>query len=176
MYSRALIYISLALLQSCTTLPSDNDWPSDLPAKSIFVESCQKKNGCATDNQTKDHLQWIKRFYQGSILYPTGWHEISERLLATLNNNEIVLNTSQRLDKLGLKIVLEWAQDNRVRLINSKLLSIWGNALARSTENNSQIEFITQIEKDVDQILLGTLSAEEISSDRYYPVEDYDNF
>ena len=176
MYFRPLIYSSLILIQSCTTLSLNETWPAEIPPQSIFVESCKNNNGCTTQDQTKDHLVWIKRFYLGSILYPTGWNEISDRLLATLDNQAIIPSTTERLDNLGLEIVTEWAKDNRVRLIDSKLLSIWGNALAASAENNEQIEFITQIENDVEQILNGTLKAEEISSDRYYTVEDYDNF
>ncbi|MBX2849647.1 MAG: hypothetical protein KTR16_15095 [Acidiferrobacterales bacterium] len=176
MYFRSIILLCLALIQSCASLSTDEYWSDDLPTQDLFIESCQKHGGCRTAAQTTEHLDWIKRFYFGSILYPTGWNDVTQRLIGSLKTPTIKLNTKQRLDELGFKIVKEWARDNKLRLIDSRLLAIWGNALSKSAEKNEQLEFIISIESDVEQLLTRTLKSQEISAERYYPVEDYDNF
>jgi len=173
---RTLIILTCVLTQSCTSLTLNDSWPNNLPAKERFIESCKNKQGCSTYSQTAEHLNWIKRFYFGSLLYSTGWHEMTDRVIATVDEHHLKAPTKQRLDDLGFTIANEWARDNDVRLIDSRMLVIWGNALSTSADKKEQVTFISQVEEDVRQVLNGSLKSQEITDERYYPVEDYDNF
>lgn len=174
---RAIGCLIIVLIQACSTLPENESWPTDLPARQIFIENCKNNsNSCSTRDKTEEYLIWVKRFYYGSVLYPSGWNEMTELLTSSLQNSGDKTIVRDRLDKLGLVIVFEWAKENSERLINSQLLATWGSALRSSAERNEQIEFITRIDNDVNSILSGSLMPEEIIFERYYPTEDYDNF
>lgn len=167
----------LCVIQACVSTPDYQSWPSSIPPKQIFIDYCLKQNdSCSTPAKTEQHLVWVKRFYFGSILYPTGWNEMTGIVIDTLDPVKNKTKTRQRLNNLGLKIALEWAQDNSIRIINSRMLAIWANALRASTEEGQQIEFITQIESDVDDILSNVIKPSEITKEKYNLVEDYDNF
>jgi len=152
-----LTYIGLFLiLQGCSTLGIYGDWPED--------------------SEINTHLLWAKRFYKGSIIFPTGWHDMIDQLSSTLEDENDKSEAEQRLKTLGDKIVLEWLKPNNARLINSRHIATWGTALRTSAERNEQLIFITQVENDVDSLLAEQLSPESITNERYYPIEDYDNF
>lgn len=172
MYKRAIVYLSCILIQACSLWPNSETWPAELPPRQTFVDACQN----CSSQELHQHLLWVKRFYQGSILYPTGWVEMTDLLTSSLEHDGDKITTKRRLDDLGLKIVLEWVKNNNERLINSQQLAIWGRALRTSAENNEQIDFITTVEQDVENILSEKLKPEEITQERYYPAEDYDNF
>ncbi len=178
MFNRIIGFIIILQIQACTTFFRDQSWSADLPPQKIFIEYCQNiSKGCTTSTETNDHLIWVKRFYNGSILSPNGWNHMSEMVTSSLDNTDDVENTKDRLDKLGLRISLEWARDNDVRLINSQMLSTWANALSISAQQDQQIEFITKLEDDVEKIYLGLLNPDEITRKRYYhEVQDYDDF
>jgi hypothetical protein len=53
---------------------------------------------------------------------------------------------------------------------------VWGNALRTAAEQNEQLAFVDKIEDDVDALLIKQLTSEDIVRERYYPVEDYDDF
>lgn len=82
----------------------------------------------------------------------------------------------RRMHKLGLNICIEWAQDNRFRNIDSSMIAVWGNALRTAAEQNEQLAFVDKIETDVSALLIKQLTAKDIVRERYYPVEDYDDF
>lgn len=174
-----LPYLALVLLslQSCISLNSSNEWPQNIPAQEFFSDYCKSNSqSCLSESNVQDYLLWVKRFYLGSILYPTGWLEMTQLVAASLDNETDKQVAKQELDKLGQQIVKEWAKKNSERLINSQNIATWGQALRTSAENGEQIEFITKIKNDVADILSKTLQAEEISRQRYYPADDYDNF
>lgn len=174
---RTLLVIFCLFMQACTLLPNKHDWPTNIPPMQQFVVECKKNSAsCETSDSTKQFLMWVKRFYLGSIFYPTGWIEMTDLLTATLPNDAKKQEIRQNLDKLGLKIVQEWAKKNDERLITSQNIAIWGGALRTSALKNEQANYIRLVEQDVELMLAKQLSSEEINSERYYPVEDYDNF
>ena len=176
---RTLLLLLIALtLSACANLGLKSGWPESIPPKSIFVEAYQDPNGKPTlgSKELDATLMWIKRFYLGSIFYPIGWNHTTESLLSSLEDRSQVKDISQKMNRLGIKIGVEWAKSNIERKIDSSNVSIWGNALRKAAEQQEQAEFIDKVEKDVDALLKGTLTAAEVSSDRYYPEEDYDDF
>lgn len=165
------------LLASCATLDSSKNWSADIPDRSIFINYyLEDTNPNASNNEIERHLTWIKRFYFGSILYPIGWNEMIDMLVNSLESKQDKTTARQKLNELGLKISLEWSRKNDVRNIDSSNIATWGTALRTSVEEKEQLYFIDKVEQDIEHLLAGRLSKEQITRQRYYPPEDYDNF
>ncbi len=174
----SLVILIALFTAACATNSSNENWPGDLPERKIFVDAYLENRGIdeATSTAVENHLVWIIRFYQGTVLYPNGWNRVSDRFLASIENTQVKNSMTQRLEKLGIRIANEWAQDNDVRRINSTNVATWGSALRTAAETNDQINFVTAVEKDVELMIEGLLKSSEIDYQRYYPEEDYDNF
>jgi len=168
----------LLTLVACKTIPTENKWPSDLPDRHIFVDKYLSNRGIKSSEPKaiENHLVWIVRFYQGTILYPNGWNRASERFLASINESEKKNEVSSKLRSLGISIANEWAQDNDVRRINSSNIATWASALRTSAEQGDQLMYIEKVEHDVKALIDGTLKSSEVNYERYYQSEDYDNF
>jgi len=177
-YLKLIVPLAASLfLVACVTPVSQDDWPSSLPPRTLFEESWEQQRNAGTNSlPLNQHLVWIVRFYQGSILYPIGWNDMTESVLASLDSEQLKKRIATRLYDLGVDISIEWAQDNSKRKIDSNAVAVWGNALRTAVENKEQELFIGKIEKDVADLLGGKLNKREISRDRYYPPQDYDNF
>ena len=174
----SLVLLIALFTAACATKPSDENWPGDLPERKLFVDAYLENRNIdeASSAAIENHLVWIIRFYQGTVLYPNGWNRVSDRFLASIENIKAKETMRQRLEKLGVRIANEWAQDNDVRLINSTNVATWGSALRTAAERNDQINFVTAVENDVELLIEGLLKSNEIDYQRYYPEEDYDNF
>jgi len=176
-----LIGFTALLLSACTTTKntSKSDWPNDLPEKNIFVDAYKEQaNNGKNNNSLASHLTWIKRFYKGSIIYPIGWNDMTEMVMDSLNSNPISeQNEAQsRLNTLGQKISIEWAQSNSVRNINSANIATWGNALRTAVKEKTIFTFLDKVEMDVDDLLARKLTMKEITRERYFPPENFDDF
>ncbi|MEM7360616.1 MAG: hypothetical protein AAF431_16105 [Pseudomonadota bacterium] len=159
------------------TPPTAERWPESMPPRAIFVEAHERQQAANTNqNSLNSHLTWIKRFYLGSIIYPLGWNRMTEILLDTVEQDEVINELMDRMYQLGVTICVEWAQDNDKRLIDSAAIAVWGNALRTAADLGEQLEFVGKVEQDVAGLLAGELSLQEIKRERYYPPEDYDNF
>lgn len=181
-------YISLKLLMlmcltliisACQTSNLSSNWPEDLPPLEVFVKAHSKQVSQGTNNLDLDaHLVWVKRFYKGSIIYPIGWNDMIENVTSSFppEQSADAIYAKEKLEELGLKICIEWSQSNDKRKIDSSNIAVWGNALRTSVERKEQIKFLGVVEPDVDNLINGSLSMREITSERYYPPEDYDNF
>lgn len=119
---------------------------------------------------------WIKRFYQGTILYPNGWNNATSQFLQTVESEDVKDMLRQRMRKLGTAISCEWAQDNHVRNIDSSNIAVWGSAMSEAASTNDHETFVSKVEKDVAELIAGKLQRNEIEYERYYPDTDYDNF
>ena len=174
----AATIVMLLTLTACTTLASVQKWPSDLPERDIFVDEflSDRQLRPSDADEIEAHLIWIVRFYQGTILYPNGWTRASERFVASIKKQRHKRKMSARLRSLGILIANEWAKDNDVRRINNTSVAIWGSALRTSAARDDQFNYISKVERDVEELIAGTLLPTEISYQRYYPSEDYDDF
>jgi len=172
-----LFCIILWLISGCQSIDTRSTWPSDLPDRQLFVDAHNESiNAGEKVIKIEPHLVWIKRFYQGTILYPFGWNKMTELVLESLTNKNDKNNVKPRLLKLGLDISREWAKDNKVRKINSSNIAIWGGTLRTAAKQGTQLSFLAQVEQDVAAMLRGELSVKEISRTRYLPPEDFDDF
>lgn len=172
-----LILLSFCLT-ACQTLTSSSEWPEDVPARKIFVKAYyQKRNITAVEDNVMDqHLSWIIRFYQGTVLYPNGWNKISTMFLNSISDEQRRLKMQHRVHQLGIDIANEWAQDNAIRNINSSNIATWGSALRTAAERQDHENFISQVESDVKDMVAGKLSSKVINYERYYSDQDYDDF
>lgn len=175
----ALVALLALIVSACQTTKLSSDWPEDLPPLEIFVKAHTEQRAKGTNDLDLDtHLVWIKRFYKGSIIYPIGWNDMIESVAASFSPEQSsdAAYAKKKLEELGLKICLEWSQSNDKRKIDSSNIAVWGNALRTSIKKKEQLKFLAMVEPDVDSLLSGTLDMREITSDRYYPSDDYDNF
>lgn len=101
----------------------------------------------------KDFDYWVKKFYEGSLLFP-GWNKVSDDLLGNIKNEKKEF-FKQKLSDLGRKISQEWAKDNKTTKISSSKLQNWGDRLkkARKKEAGTIEAIIFEIEQEVDNIL-----------------------
>jgi hypothetical protein len=79
---RLLLLSCAALLAACAST-GPIEWPAELPEREFF-ESAYKADLANQPLQTRrEYLGWIKSFYTGTAIYPTGWFDVQERVLAT---------------------------------------------------------------------------------------------
>ena len=172
-----LILLSF-FITACQTLTTPKDWPEELPDRNIFVKAFHQKRGTdkVEDKVMNEHLGWIIRFYQGTVIYPNGWNRVSQLFLDSIPDEQRRALMRVRLEKLGIEIANEWAQDNAIRNINSSNIITWGSALRTAAEQGDQENFVSQVEADVEQLVAQKLSPKDISYERYYSDQDYDDF
>jgi hypothetical protein len=171
------LFCVFLLTSGCLSKTSLADWPTNLPPRSVFVETFQQQATAGTNsNSLQNHLFWVKRYYQGSIIYPLGWNRMTEMLLATLSDESQKSQIRSRMNSLGMTIVIEWAQDNKYRAIDSSTVAVWGNALRTASQLGEQQRFIAKVEQDVEALIAGELHKKRITRERYYPPEDFDDF
>ena len=175
--SIASVILILLVLSGCQTIDTTSNWPSNLPDRQLFVDEYNKSfNAGENFIELEPHLSWIKRFYQGTVLYPQGWLKVSDTVLDSLTSVQDKNNVAPRLNDLGFKISNEWAKDNAVRKITSSNIIVWGGGLRTAAKEGSQLDFLNKVEQDVDAMLRGELKAEDIQRTRYFPPEDFDDF
>lgn len=123
-----------------------------------------------------EYLEWIRAFYEGTSLYPSGWNDLTEAVLARITREEQRARLQQQLFSLGRDIACEWAKANEVRRLNSGNLAVWGAATQRASQEASLADTLATIRLDVDALLSGELTADEITADRYHPPDPDDFF
>jgi len=170
--NHAIFYIFtiiIFVLSGCAiNKPQDPNWPNELPPRAYFLDHYQQDITNKNIQNQEEYLSWIVRFYKGSDLYPNGWNNITQDIVLKLNDSPSVDDVKVKLDQLGLLISEEWAKNNKTRTINSLHVSIWGNALLKSLEQNETLQLIDRVASDVDDLLSKKIPAEIIVADRYY--------
>ena len=176
---RLSVVMTLSLiLSACQSYKLDDNWPSDIPPRKIFIDGYLEKRDLtqATDAELSYHLGWIKKFYQGTTLYPNGWLSASEQFIATIDSRSEKKSVAKRMQKLGIAIGNEWAQDNSIRLINNTNMVTWASAMRTAAERNTHSVFLDKVEKDVQALLSEEISSRDIKYDRYFEEESFDDF
>lgn len=161
------VFISLLclLLFSCVNR-NLADWPSSIPQRQLFVEAYAADLGNQQRQSQQEYLQWIMSFYQGNLVYQSGWLDIEMIVLAAVDS-EARDQLDLRLQDLGAAIASEWAKHNEIRLIDSRMLGLWGSVLQLVTNFEQQKRSIEIISEDVDALLSGSLRDSDIQEPRY---------
>ena len=166
-----------ALLTGCanSVRHTDSEWPSSLPPKDYFVsyylEDEENQEVCTLD----EYLTWINRFYFGWEFYRRGWLQATNELVDSVHNpahREAVRSRSLLVGKL---VSSEWAKDRNHRFINTGHLSVWGNAIVNSMENQEQLSMLDKVLADIALLQSGQLQPSDIHERRYFDTVAFDD-
>jgi hypothetical protein len=158
-------YILLLLLVSCRAPIEITDWPDTLPPARVFIALYEQDEENKSLQKLENYLLWIKRFYLGYQIAP-GWLEIEGAIEDY--TGERWSEYCSFLEQLSIKISSEWAQDNSVRKINSRTAAIWRDALVEAMAQDKLDQFLQQFTADVEDLLSGELSTQEVRFTRYF--------
>ena len=165
------VVLTLTLvLSSCSSF---GPWPGGAADRDYFEALYAEDEANQALQEEADYLYWIRRFYNGLNLVP-GWNQASRQLLARVEEEQQA-EVSDRLDILGRDIASEWAKDNRVRLINTRMVNIWRQALMEAIAQDDLLPFLDVLEADVNALLSGSLDGDDIYFERYYE-DEFDDF
>lgn len=159
---------------ACSTVPvAENNWPANMPPRDYFIEYYSQNKANQAVSTLDAYLLWITRFYQGWELYQRGWLQASDELIASVDNSADIPRARELTYELGRIVAAEWAKDKRFRVIHTKHLIIWGNAMAKSMVENEQLFILEKIILDANHLLLFELQSNEIAYNRYYQEEEF---
>ena len=130
---------------------------------------------CIRDRSKVDYLDWVVSFYEGTLIAPVGWLDL-QSIVLEIAEPESRPELDKRLTDLGRLISGEWAKENNKRVIDSRLLSLWGSVMQLSDDPQVQAQAILLIEKDVNALLNRQLIPEAITDERYEGVLGIDLF
>ncbi len=142
------------------------DWPLSIPQQQVFVAAYTADSGNRQRQSQQEYLAWIMSFYQGNLVYQSGWLEIEMRVLAAIDSDERD-HLDLQLNELGAAIASEWAKHNEIRLIDSRMLGLWGSVLQLASNVEQQQRSIELITEDVNALLSGSLRDSDIQEPRY---------
>ena len=168
-----LVLVLLFTLPGCAVFSAKQPlWPAELKHQTYFLQLYQQDPGNAKIQNLDQYLAWVISFYQGTELYPKGWNSISADLMYKLPDPALASEVQNKLERIGLLIAGEWAKSNQTRLITTRHVAIWGNALQKSAEQGGMPELLDRVTIDVEDLLARRLTAEAITEDRFYAEED----
>ena len=163
---RTLRILPLVLaLASCIT-PSIRDWPDEVPPSYLFIRTYRTDAANQALQSEQSYLEWILGFYQGTVIYPTGWFDV-ERQLLDITEPEQQAVLALRLRNLGILIGAEWAKENEARLIDNRMLALWGSALQLMQTTDARLGAIELVSQDIEALFAGDLQKTDIVEARY---------
>tara|TARA_R100001377_G_scaffold52954_2_gene31096 strand:- start:769 stop:1338 length:570 start_codon:yes stop_codon:yes gene_type:complete len=156
----------VALLAGCMSSAILEQWPEQIPQQSYFQRLYREDGGNQERQSEVEYLVWVARFYEGWEMMPIGWRDISDSVLVDLEPVQY-RTVDGHLERIGAQISGEWAKDNEVRQIDSRMLSLWAGVMQAEYSAAYRIAAVQVIARDVDDILRGALPMEQITEDRY---------
>ena len=141
-------------------------WPEALPAREYFEANYKKDKDNQLVQSKVDYLNWVVSFYEGTLIAPVGWLDL-QSIVLEIAEPESRTELDKQLTDLGRLISGEWAKENNKRVIDSRLLSLWGSVMQLSDDPQVQAQAILLIEKDVNALLNRQLIPEAITDERY---------
>ena len=100
------------------------------------------------------------------MIYPTGWLDVEEQLIA-ITPPEHRDELDSRLEELGILIGAEWAKENEARLIDNRMLALWGSTLQLMVGFDEQMQAIDEVANDIDALFQGDIGKQDITEARY---------
>ena len=160
-----LISVSCLAFLACRSTDFEQ-WPVDIADRNLFIAAYALDSENQSHQSRREYLQWVLSFYQGSLVYPNGWIDVQAAVLAdTLPPERVQLQ--RRLEDLGGIIAAEWAKHNDLRVIDSRMLSLWGSILQLVPGTEDRLRSIEVISADIDDLLSGDLRAGDVQNGRY---------
>jgi len=162
----ALLMCCAVLLASCMNGRVLEQWPEQIPKQNYFKQLYREDIPNSERQSEREYLTWVARFYKGWEMMPIGWEDISDSVLVDLEPVHFRA-IDRHLMRLGAQISGEWAKDNDVRQIDSRLLSLWAGVMQAEYSAEYRIAAVEIIARDVHDILNSALSKEQVTEDRY---------
>jgi hypothetical protein len=156
----------VVFLAGCMSSAILEQWPEQIPQQSYFKQLYREDGSNKVRQSEVEYLVWVARFYEGWEMMPIGWQDISESVLVDLEPVQY-RTIDGHLERIGAQISGEWAKDNEVRQIDSRMLSLWAGVMQAEYSAEYRIAAVEVIARDVDGILSGSLPVEQITEDRY---------
>jgi hypothetical protein len=172
-----LLLLLVSSLVGCTSYSSKSaNWPENIPPREYFVEVYMADEKNRQEQSLDNYLMWVVRFYQGWKIYPRGWLRMTNELLETVDDPQLVEQISIRMADLGQTICGEWAKKSDERRIYTSHVAAWGNALLEAMARGEELQLISSIQRDVDSLLARELDASVVTLERYYARDNNDPF
>ena len=155
----------IILFQGCIAT-NEALWPTNIPQREYFesIYSGDKDNQLVQSKA--GYLQWVVSFYEGTLIAPVGWLGLQSTVLDKADPKDR-LELGNRLTTLGRLISGEWAKENDKRVIDSRMLSLWGSIMQLADDPRIQGQAVSLIKKDVKALLDRQLPPEAIVDERY---------
>ena len=163
---RTLKILPLVLAMTSCITPSIHDWPDDVPPSHLFIRNYRADAANQALQSEHSYLEWILGFYQGTVIYPTGWFDV-ERQLLNITEPEQQAMLALRLRNLGILIGAEWAKGNEARLIDNRMLALWGSTLQLMQTTDTRLSAIELVSQDIEALFAGDLQKTDIVEARY---------
>ena len=160
-----LLFLWLISLLKCS-VTNTIFWPETLPGREYFEANYEEDKDNQLVQSKIDYLGWVVSFYEGTLIAPVGWLEL-QTIVLEIAEPEDRLELDKQLTDLGRLISGEWAKENNGRVIDSRLLSLWGSVMQLSNDPQVQAQAVVLIEKDVNALLNRQLMPEAITDERY---------
>jgi hypothetical protein len=165
-YKATVLFVYFSVLAACKAVNVMEEWPEDMPVQEHFI-SIYKTDPDNQQVQTiEDYLSWVVSFYQGSLLSPMGWNDMSSAILSGMGDEEFSRAARLR-EQLGLLIAAEWAKDNNVRIIDTALLSLWGEVMVTASNPADRLRAMELILADVQGLLEKTVRLRTLNEQHY---------
>lgn len=100
------------------------------------------------------------------MIYPTGWLDV-ERQLLDITETEQQAVLASRLRDLGILIGAEWAKENEARLIDNRMLALWGSTLQLMQTTDARLGAIELVSQDIEALFAGKVQKTDIVEARY---------
>lgn len=163
----SLFLISM-LCAACIRVPvKPIEWPEDLPPLDYYKNVYDKDQRNQKLQTRENYLMWVVRFYKGWNLYQDGWHMTTRDILIGIDDEAARKRMETKLFQLGKLMSAEWAKESRDRAIQSRELSIWGQALLKSLQRRKEEQLVDQVTRDVNALLAQELDRTDINLRRY---------
>lgn len=174
-WTRGLLMVLLSLLLASCIYRDLEHWPDSIPQQQLFIDAYYADLDNQRLQSEQEYLAWILSFYQGNLVYQTGWSDIESAVLMTASPSQRAMLGSE-LNRLGTAMGAEWAKHNAVRHIDSRLLALWGSVLQLASSLEQQLRSIQVISDDVNGLLAGELTMSDIQAPRYEAMLHIDLF
>lgn len=172
-----VICLTVSLLVGCIgPRHASENWPESLPPLSFFKRVYYADERNQPQQTLNSYLRWVRNFYQGFELYRQGWNDFVPDVLEEVEDPTKKAEVERQLYYLGRDISGEWSKNDEKRVIRTRHLSVWGNAMRTALAEGEVLGIIDRIEQDVEALLNRTLSPSQINADRYHEQDEEDAF
>lgn len=172
------VLMLVVALGGCASMNRDfsGDWPRELPPSNYFVISYERDALNQEYQALHEYMYWVRKFYEGTPLYPRGWSAITIEILEATPDPEVKPAMTERLAMLGRDIAAEWSKDGGISLVKNHNLATWGIAASRAVNEGNVEETLDLISDDLGKLLSRELTPDAITVDRYHPPDPDDPF